>query len=86
MHVRVVHDFDRVLPARDGARAVLGLLGGERHFVRGDVRVAADAEEVHADKLRGVAAGLNLAQGLGDSGALQLDSALANIVIGDLDV
>lgn len=86
VHVRVVHDLDRVLPARGRARGVLGLLGGDGHLVGRDVREAADAEEVHADELRRVAPGLDLAQGVGDDGALELDGALADVVIGDLDV
>lgn len=84
MHIRVMHDLDRLLPASLRPRGVLGLLGRERHLVRLHCRVVADTEEVDAQELGRLAPRADLAEGLGEDGALEGYSAFADVVVGDL--
>lgn len=44
-----------------------------------NVWVAADAKEVHADQLGGVAAGRDITEGLGDDGTLKVDVVIGNL-------
>ena len=47
-------------------------------------RVIADAEEVNAQELGRLASGADLAEGLGEDGALEGYGAVADVVVGDL--
>lgn len=84
MHIRVVHNLDRLLPTPRRPRRVRGLLRGEGHLVRLYGRVIADAEEVNAQELGRLASGADLAEGLGEDGALEGYGAVADVVVGDL--
>ena len=84
MHIRVMHNLNRLLPASLRARCVRGLFGREHHLVRLHGWVPADAEEVDAQELRRLASRAYLAEGLGEDGAFEGYGAVADVIVGDL--
>jgi hypothetical protein len=81
MHIRVMHNLDRRLSAGTGPRQASGLLARQRDLEGRDGGEVADAEEVEAEELGGLAGDLHVADGAGDDGSFEADGSLADIVI-----
>jgi len=81
VHIRVMHNLDRRLSARAGPRQAGGLLARQRDLEGRDGGEVADAEEVEAEELGGLAGDLHVADGAGDDGAFEADGSLTDVVV-----